>query len=456
MRGAVLKWGQWLSVLDAKTVTASYDVIIVGGRISGSALAITLGRANLRVLLLERDVLPSLPAASSPVIYAPAMSLLDQLGVPESAYTHNTPRIDRWVIEAQDVFRVEQPIPHICGRDYAYAIDRARFDNALWERAHALPTVDARTHCAVVDLLQDGARVVGVEVRDTLTDVMWQAHAPLVVGADGRFSTVARKVRAAEYDRHNQQPTSVYYAYWRGVRPLETEGSAAHLFSTGGDYGLLIMPSADDSTVVVIEGRTDRLQSDKHQTVEAFYCAFLQAHPSIWARLEHAERVTPVHGMKRIGNLYRQAGGEGWALVGDAIHQKDPLDGQGIYDALFTAQTLAQQLIRVHEREIQWETALANYTYAVRAETYPMYHATLARVNRELYTRRSGWFMQWLARWLYEDPIYRQRWARLFVRDISPKRWFAYHVVMLALVRGIWRDLKRLFARAPRRSVGST
>src|SRR5919199_1856407 len=117
----------------------------------------------------------------------------------------------------------------------------------------------------------------------------------------------------------------------------------------------------------------------------------LKQHPQEWRRLAAAEPITDVRGMRDIGNMYRQAGGPGWALVGDALHQKDPLDGQGIYDAVFTAKALGQAIGDWKRGAATWEQALAGYTAAVRAETYPMYQVTLERVRLELYTPRPDW-----------------------------------------------------------------
>ncbi len=424
-----------------------YHVIIVGGRPAGSTLAARLGAAGLSVLLLERGTLPSLPAASSPIIYSPAMALLDEIGADEHSYAHNTPRICQWVVEGLDAFRVHQPIPSAHERDYAYAIDRARFDAALWAVAAAHPTVDARQQTAFIKLLWDGEQVRGAQIKDVQTGTLTDVHADLVVGADGRFSSVARQAGATLYDTHDDTPTTIYYAYWRGVRPLHENGApAAHIMSTGGDYGLLFMDSADDTTAVVIEGRSDVIAPQRGDA-EAFYLDFLQQHPSVWSRLAAAERVTPVHGMKKIGNGYRQAGGDGWALVGDAVHQKDPLDGQGIYDALFTAKGLAAAVVDWKCDGVPWRDALQRYERTVRGETVPMYRSTLGRVQREIYTRRPRWFMRTFARWLYTDQRYRAHWARLFVRQADPDTWFSYHRVMLPVLRGMWRDVRSGFGR---------
>jgi flavin-dependent dehydrogenase len=52
-----------------------YDVIIVGGRPAGSALAIRLGQQSLRVLLLERAVFPS----PHPVLMQPDKKFLEEI-----------------------------------------------------------------------------------------------------------------------------------------------------------------------------------------------------------------------------------------------------------------------------------------------------------------------------------------------------------------------------------------
>src|SRR5205085_129677 len=162
-------------------------------------------QAGMRVLLLERVTHPSLPAASCPAIYASTMSLLDEIGADEADYARDTPRWYRWVTEVRDDYRTFNPVPRLYGRDYGYAVDRARFDDALWRTAARQPGVTARQNFSVTDLLRDGERVIGVRGH-----APGQAEEPFtagcVVGADGRFSLVARKAGAATLDEHADVP----------------------------------------------------------------------------------------------------------------------------------------------------------------------------------------------------------------------------------------------------------
>lgn len=425
-----------------------FDVIIVGGRPAGSTLAARLGRQGIQVLLLERSTFPSRPAASSPAIYASAMRLLDEIGADEQAYARNTPRIHRWVIELADAFRVTNPVPDALGRSYGYAIDRARFDTALLATAARSPGVTVRQPFAVTELLRDGDCVTGIRGRTPGSEEeVFTANC--VVGADGRFSLVARRAGARVIEEHTANPTTLYYAYWKNVEPYDQAGPAIHAFGPGRGYGFLLMDSADDTVAVVVEGQAGLLASGQDKG-EGVYLRLLKAHPRVWRRLQQAERVTAVHGMRDVGNLYRQAGGPGWALVGDALHQKDPIDGQGIYDALFGAKALSEALVAWKRGAQTWPQEVASYEAAVRAETEPMYRNTLERVKNELYSTAPAWTIMTTLRWLLEDPEYQRRLGLVLVRALDVRSAYPRRVILRALARGALSDLAYRVGRRSR------
>ena len=419
-----------------------YDVIIVGGRPAGATLAARLGMTGMRVLLVERSTMPSLPGASSPIIYSSTMHLLDEIGADETEYARGTPKIRRMFSHSPNL-NFDLPIPLAYGRDYAYAIDRARFDDALWRNAARLPSVTAWDGFSVTDVLWEDGRVVGI-VGQGADKMKREFTADLVVGADGRFSLVARKVEAQTFDEHTDNPTSLLYAYWRGVTPVDGEPKAV-AYGEGTGYAFLVMDSADDSLCVCIEGRADLLESDGD--AEAHYLKLLQSAPPLWSRLEGAEMMTSVRGMKKVGNLYRQPGGAGWALVGDSYHQKDPIDGQGIYDAVYTAKLLAEAIRQARAGERGWNAALTWYDHAARAETYPMYQSTLQRVRASLYAELPEWAARLLnislLRWLMQDRVVLEQLGMILVRKTAPDRAMSAPMVAGALLRGPLRDLSR-------------
>lgn len=425
-------------------MTTHYDVIIIGGRPAGATLAARLGMQGLRVLLLERASFPSLPAASSPIIYSPALQLLDEIGADENEYARSTPRIRRVIAAARD-FSSAIPIPPAHGRDYAYALDRARFDAALWNNALRFATVEGRQNFFVSDLLWEGEKVTGVIGREGKAGALERLTADVVVGADGRFSLVARKANAAETDIRDEYPTSLYYAYWKGVKPFDEDGAAAIAYEGGYGYGFLVMDSADGMTGITFEGQADLLNPAPGQ-VEPFYRDMLHTNPQISVRIAGADMVTPVHGMRRIGNLYRQPGGPGWALVGDAYHQHDPLDGQGIYNALFTAKALAYAIHSWRRAGKSWDAALADYDEMTRIKTYGMYRAALNNVRQNIYTKTElpGWALGGL-RWVMEDPTMKDLMGKMLTRQLPPEliSLATPPVAVGALMRGPLRELRK-------------
>lgn len=422
------------------TETTHFDVIVVGGRVAGSTLAARLGQAGLTVLLLERDDLPSLPAASSPAIYAATMAMLDEIGADEAAYAANTPKIRRWVTALMDLDPVQMDMPSTFGRDYAYAIDRSRFDGALWQTAVRKPGVTGLQHFAVSDLLWDGERVTGVVGKRRGDREERRFTSDLVVGADGRFSLVARKVNAEVKHQHDDLPTTCFYGYWKNPRPVDDNGPAFHIHAPGEGYGILMMDSADNTLAVVVEGRAAALDPAAGQA-EQFYRDLLNKHAVVRQRIEGAELVGTVRGMKKIGNLYRAAGGPGWALVGDAVHQKDPLDGQGIYDAVFTARELAQAILRWQQQGVAWDAAVQGYEDAVYTATFPMYQATMTRVKTDVYTDIPKWAYRHIVRHILHDEDYRAMTANLVTRMIEPTAYLSPWPKARAVMRGVWRDL---------------
>lgn len=435
---------------DPATDSPHYDVIIVGGRPAGSTLAARLGQQGLRVLLLERDLFPS-PTIGAPLIYTRTMKLLDEIGAQETDYARNTPRLYRWVNEFFSQFRADIPIPALEGRNYSYALDRAGFDEALWRTAAHFSSVTARQPFAVTDLLWEGNCVIGVRGRSPNgNEEIFTADC--VVGADGRFSTLARKVQAPLAEENTRLPTTLYYAYWKNAEPYDANGPAIHFCQSDYGYYYLLCESANNTLAVSIEGRASIFTPTAGQ-IEALYTRMLREQPLVWRRLAAAERVTEVRGLRHIRNLYRQAGGVGWVLVGDAFHQKDPLDGQGVYDAIFSAKILSQVIGDWKTGVKTWEQALTEYEDRVRAETYAMYQETLKRVKLTLYAAYPRWMYQLILRWVSTDPELNRRYGLLTVRSIDPANWLPPSVMLGGLFRGAMSDFHRMMTHQPHPSL---
>jgi flavin-dependent dehydrogenase len=170
----------------------------------------------------------------------------------------------------------------------------------------------------------------------------------------------------------------------------------------------------------------------------------LQSVPHLWNRLKSGRRVTDLVGMRPIENGYRQAFGPNWALVGDAVHYKDPIDGQGIYDALLESKLLAQAIVNLKQQGISWEQAGATYQQQMLAATHPTFMQTVTNVKQTIFTKLPEPMIKTFARYLISDPGYQRQYLRNMSRAVDPAEMKTGPGVFLRiLLQGIAGDIRQ-------------
>jgi 2-polyprenyl-6-methoxyphenol hydroxylase-like FAD-dependent oxidoreductase len=185
----------------------------------------------------------------------------------------------------------------------------------------------------VTGLVEADGRVGGVETA------AGAVRAPLVVGADGARSTVARLAGAAEYSRTPARRVFMW-GYYEGV-PTSRRLWLGRI----GDHAFLASPTDGGLFLAAVVPPVDRwreLRADRDRHYEAGLAEWRELREQIGA----ARRVGPVRMMSRWHGFFRESAGPGWALVGDAGHFKDPTPGQGIADALRQSVALAGAIER--------------------------------------------------------------------------------------------------------------
>lgn len=423
-------------------MTDHYDAIIVGGRNAGSSLAIRLAKQNLRVLLIDRANFPSLPQVpSSPIIHAGTMRLMSELGFDEKEYTYPGGLITEYVLTFVGHFQAFIPTELMkIDRNYAYGVDRNRFDTVLWERAASMPNVTAQSNFSATDVQKENGRITGI-VGKNGTGQEVRVTADVVIGADGRFSWTARAVGAKVVEECNEYMGTSYHAEWENVEPISPEHPhTLGFYNTAKGRAILTIP-IDDRKYIVANYLTMDKANFGSQKLESSYLESLQAIPEVWARLKNARRVTDIVGVKGIQNGYRTPYGDGWALVGDAVHYKDPVDGQGIYDALLGSKILAQAIQKWKQEHCSWDEAMKFYQDELWKATHTMFLQTVERIKQEIYSEPPPFIIKTIIRWTMSDPEYQAGFLRYIHRAIDPADRPTPHPKFF--LRGLRRDLLR-------------
>lgn len=303
-----------------------YDAIVVGARCAGATVATVLARSGRRVLLLDRDEFPS-DTVSTHQLFPDALEMLDELGVGALLRAEHRlrPVGYSWRVLGH---AVEGTFTPVGGHDRTISVRRVALDAAMVQTA---AQAGARTRFGTtVDQLV-GSGTTQDPVRGVVTDTGERFLAPWVIGADGRTSTVARRLGLAKTEERRGE-VSMLFAYWEGLpdSPWCHIDAQAHLT-------LMSAPCEDGVHLLNVAGPPELTRGTADER-ESVYLAALHRFPAVLnpRLLEQARRISPVTVVPEtmLRGYARQATGPGWALVGDAGLFKHPVTAQGIGDAL--------------------------------------------------------------------------------------------------------------------------
>jgi 2-polyprenyl-6-methoxyphenol hydroxylase-like FAD-dependent oxidoreductase len=312
-----------------------FDVLIVGARCAGASLAALLAGQGYAVGLVDQISSPRF-TPSSHVIQADAIGFLERLGVLDEVRGTGAPLLRAVDVRLEELWlKADYPLrPSDAGG--GVCVRRQLFDPILLAAATAAGA-DVRMDTKVVGLIREAGRVVGARV--TQGDQERHLRARLVVGADGRNSTVAQLCGARSY--HVLPAERAYF--WAYFASTTLPAEPTFVFHRWEDKFVVAAP-ADSGLFMVGTSCENAELAGFREDLEGSFMAQALACPPVAQALSGAHREGKILTASRLRGYFRQACGPGWALVGDAGHFKDPAAGRGIGDAFLQTEELSKVL----------------------------------------------------------------------------------------------------------------
>lgn len=344
----------------------SYDVVIIGGALSGAAAAVLLRRdqPGLRVLVVEKSARFDEKVGEATTEMS-AMFLTRRLALWQHLELNHLPKegLRYWfhnervtghanASEMGGVLRSTVPSFQL-RRDVLdeHLLGLAREEGAEVLRPARVLQVDLGEFDSRIEIESEGSRST-VRCR-------W------VLDATGRAQFLARRLGIVE--RLEEHPVAAMWARWRNVRHIDDLLARSHPeiarrnvgsrrlgtnHYTGLGYWIWVIPlgHGETSVGIVFDRRLVSLHTSRNR--EEDYRTFLESHPALAELLEGAElRTDDLRYFSHLPYFARQYMGNGWALLGDAASFLDPYYSPGLDHAAFTVEATCDIVRRHHLEE---------------------------------------------------------------------------------------------------------
>jgi 2-polyprenyl-6-methoxyphenol hydroxylase-like FAD-dependent oxidoreductase len=335
-------------LMDASEI--SVRCCIAGGGPAGMMLGFLLARAGVSVLVLEKHA-DFLRDFRGDTIHPSTLEVMYELGLLQEFLQRPHQEVPTLGAQIGDVFVEVADFTHLpthC-RFIAF-MPQWDFLDFLSDHAKRYPAFQLRMETEVQDLILDDGRVTGL--RATTPDGELRVKADLVVGADGRHSTVRAKADLDVTDLG----TPMDVLWMRLSRHPDDPGQTLGRVDNGRIFVMLNRGDYWQSAFVIPKGGFDVMH---RRGLPALRDEIAELAPYLRDRVDQLKDWSDVKLLSVSVDRLRVWHRSGLLCIGDAAHAMSPIGGVGInlavQDAVAAANILASRFLQgaVSEQDLK-------------------------------------------------------------------------------------------------------
>jgi 2-polyprenyl-6-methoxyphenol hydroxylase-like FAD-dependent oxidoreductase len=312
---------------------------IAGGGPAGIMLGLLLARAGVEVLVLEKHK-DFFRDFRGDTIHPSTLEVIHELGFldeflkqPHQVVRGIEAHFGDRIIHVADFTRLPVKCPYIA------LMPQWDFLNFLSDYARRYPGFRLRMEAEVTDVLWENDRVIGVKARTANGEL--HVRSTLVVGADGRSSTVRQSAKLEVIDFG--APIDVL---WFRVTKRKTDPPQSFGFIQPGQFMVLIDRDEYWQCAYVI--RKGGFPKKQEAGLDAFRAEIARCTPFLESRMEELKTWDDVKLLTVKVDRLRTWARDGLLCIGDSAHAMSPVGGVGInlaiQDAVAAARLLGDKL----------------------------------------------------------------------------------------------------------------
>jgi len=319
--------------------TITTTCCIAGGGPAGMMLGFLLARAGVNVVVLEKHA-DFFRDFRGDTIHPSTLELMYELGLLDKFLKLPHQKIERISVQIGDQHLTMIDLTHVPTHcRYVALMPQWDFLNFLAAQGRRYKTFDLRMRAEATDLIEEAGRVVGLTAQTP--DGPLVIRADLIVGADGRHSTVRKKAGLKGDDYGAPMDVLWFRLARKTTDPVDTfghiEAGAMIVMLDRGDYW--------QCAYVIPKGGIERVQA---AGLDAFRRRVVAMSPFLADRVGELKSWDDVKLLSVAVDRLRQWWRPGLICIGDAAHAMSPVGGVGInlavQDAVAAANRLAAPL----------------------------------------------------------------------------------------------------------------
>jgi len=389
---------------------------IVGGGPAGMMLGFLLARSGVTVAVLEKhgDFLRDFRGDTvhpSTLTVMHELGLLDEfLKLPHHRIAHFTGYFGGTPVQIADLTHLPVPAPFIA------MMPQWDFLDFLASHGKAFAGFDLRMHAEAQGVIEEGSRVVGV--RAVVDGKPEEIRADLVVGADGRHSTIRAQLGLKVQDIGAPMDVLWFRVSHKPGDPSEVLGR----FDAGSILVMLDRGDYWQCAFVIPKGAAERVRAEG---IEKARATIARLAPEIADRLDELRSIDDLKlltvGIDRLEKWWKP----GALCIGDAAHTMSPIGGVGIniaiQDAVAAANILAVPLREGRLQDSDLAAVQARRLFPARATQAAQVFLQDRIIAPSLASAGKALEVPLFLRLLQRFPILRRLPARLIALGVRPE-----------------------------------